>query len=176
MSSGISHSHPADTNLTVEQLHRDARLSQTVDYIFGDTSDPMTLVERRAMQMLSPREFIVWEGDAQTFQFGYVSASAETILGFPCVRWLNEPPFWCDTVVHPEDRNDAIAYCALATGQGKDHDFVYRARTADGRTLWLHDIVRVVKGARGIAERLRGIMLVIEPPAADMACPMDSTS
>ena len=61
--------------------------------------------------------------------------------------------------MHPDDRDDAIAYCALCTGKGEDHDFDYRAIASDGRTLLLHDVVKVVKGDKGIAARLRGIML-----------------
>jgi hypothetical protein len=49
----------------------------------------------------------------------------------------------------------------MATGNGRDHDFQYRARSADGRVVLLHDIVKVVKGKRGVAERLRGIMIEI---------------
>ena len=103
---------------------------------------------------------IVWEGDAQTFQFSYVSKAAERILGYPCEKWL-EPGFWADVVVHPEDRDDAIAYCALATGNGRDHTFEYRARAADGRIVWLRDIVRVVRGDKGMPVRLRGVMVDI---------------
>lgn len=127
--------------------------------IFGAADDPITLVDHRARQLLPDLMPIVWEGDAQTFQFGYVGSVAETVLGYPASRWTVEPTFWADVVVHPDDRNDAVAYCALATGQGLDHDFQYRARCADGRVVRLHDIVKVVKSARGVAERLRGLMI-----------------
>jgi PAS domain-containing protein len=100
----------------------------------------------------------VWEGDPQTFIFTYVSAAAEQVLGYPAARW-KEPGFWAQTVVHPADASDAVAYCALATGQGRDHDFQYRARAADGRAVLLHDVVHVIKGPRGVASRLRGIMV-----------------
>ena len=36
--------------------------------------------------------------------------------------------------------------------------FEYRARAADGRIVWLHDLVRVVLGPRGIPAELRGVM------------------
>jgi PAS domain-containing protein len=34
---------------------------------------------------------IIWEADAQTFRFLFVSAQAEVILGFPRQQWLDEP-------------------------------------------------------------------------------------
>jgi len=104
---------------------------------------------------------IVWEGDAQTFQFTYVNRRAEDLLGYPTERWL-EPGFWAETVVHPEDRDDAVAFCALATGQCRDHAFEYRAIAADGRVVRLRDIVRVVVGERGVPTKLRGVMIAID--------------
>jgi PAS domain-containing protein len=136
-----------------------AHLSEKLERIFGADDDPMSLVEHRARLLLPNHRHIVWEGDAQTFQFGFVGGAAEEILGFPSARWINEPTFWADTVVHRDDRADAIAFCALATGRGADHDFQYRAHTADGRIVRLHDIVKVIKSHRGVAERLRGVML-----------------
>jgi PAS domain S-box-containing protein len=125
---------------------------------FGNARESIDVVAHRAAGMFD-RPIIVWEGDAQTFEFSYVSAAAEEMLGFPARRWTNESTFWADSVVHPEDRDDAVAYCALATGKCLDHAFVYRAKTADGRVRWLADYVQVVRGPRGVAERLRGIML-----------------
>lgn len=141
--------------------------AQKIDRIFGADDDPMVLVEHRARQLLPELRPIVWEGDARTFQFSFVGGAAEDVLGHPASRWTNETTFWADSVVHPDDRNDAIAYCAMATGKGVDHDFQYRARCADGRTVLLHDIVKVVKGPRGVAQRLRGIMIELPDPARD---------
>ena len=46
---------------------------------------------------------IVWEGNAQTSSFSFVSPQAERILGYPAAQWLDEAGFWLDHV-HPEDR------------------------------------------------------------------------
>ena len=125
---------------------------------FGDAEQSIEVVAHRAAGMFD-RPVIVWEGDAQTFAFSYVSSSAEELLGHPARRWTTEATFWAETVVHPDDRDDAVAYCALATGKCLDHAFVYRAKTADGRVRWLADYVQVVRGPKGVAERLRGIMI-----------------
>lgn len=144
---------------------------------FGDSRETIEVVALRA-QAIFDRPAIVWEGDAQTFAFSYVSKSAEAILGHPAERWTKEASFWADAVVHPEDRDDAVAYCALATGKCLDHAFVYRAKTSDGRVLWLADYVQVVRGPRGVAERLRGIMIDVsdEIRAEEAARPWRSPS
>jgi PAS domain-containing protein len=150
-------------NLVVERLAHSPDLKQLMDEVFGDEHDPIEVVDLRAQEHLRETPHIVWEGSAETFQFSYVSASAESILGHPCQDWIEHPTFWADRVVHPQDVKHAISYCAMATGQGADHDFEYRAVTQSGEEVLLHDIVRVVKSPRGIPVRLRGIMLLLEP-------------
>jgi PAS domain S-box-containing protein len=129
-----------------------------IDAVFGHRNAPIEEVAGRAREHFTPEPVIVWQGDAATFQFLHVSEGAETLLGYPVRRWIEEPTFWTDVILHPEDRDHAIAYCALSTGKGQDHDFEYRAQTADGGIVLLHDVVRVVFGPKGFATYLRGIM------------------
>lgn len=143
------------------QLLTEGPVSRRVCEAFGKESDTMEEIRARAEELFPDNRVIVWEGDAQTFQFSYVSPSAEEILGYPRARWTDEAAFWTETVVHPEDRHDAVAFCALATGKCADHDFTYRATRPDGSVILLHDIVKVIKGPRGVAQTLRGIMLDI---------------
>lgn len=141
------------------QVLSDPEMTARIRRAFGSERDSMEEIASRAEQLFPDHRLIVWEGDAQTFEFAYVSEAAGDMLGYPVERWTSEPAFWAETVVHPDDRSDAIAFCALATGKCADHDFVYRATTADGRTVWLHDIVTVIRGNRGVASKLRGIMI-----------------
>ncbi len=138
-----------------------------VERLFGAPRDPMTELDDRARALFPDSHPIVWAGDPATFRFSFVSASAEIVLGYPAARWCDEPTFWSDVVVHPDDRDDAVAYCALATGKRRDHRFEYRARAADGRIVWLHDLVRVVLGPRGIPAELRGVMFDVTSTKLD---------
>ncbi|MBI4542236.1 MAG: PAS domain S-box protein [Gemmatimonadetes bacterium] len=122
----------------------------------------------RPLRATSQREYealvqsldgIVWESDAETFAFTFVSRQAERILGYPVERWLREPDFWRDHI-HPEDRERAVAYCLGATRERRDHELEYRMLAADGRAVWLHDVVTVVAG-EGRQVRLRGVMVDI---------------
>ncbi len=101
---------------------------------------------------------IVWEADAKTLQFTYVSQHAEALLGYPVAQWLEHPDFW-SVHIHPDDRGWVVALCRMATAQGQDYDFEYRAIAADGRIVWVRDIVRVVTDAAGQAQRIRGVMV-----------------
>lgn len=109
--------------------------------------------------LVSSIDGIVWEADAQTFQFSYVSAMAERLLGYPRSQWTTEPTFWQDHI-HPEDRREALSFCALYTAENRDHEFEYRMIAADGREVWLRDIVTVVMEG-GQRVKLRGLMIDI---------------
>jgi len=113
----------------------------------------------RFRDLVNSVEGIVWEADAATFQFSFVSDQAERILGYPVERWLSEPTFWKDHL-HPHDREWAVPFCERATGENRDHDFEYRMIAADGRVVWLHDLVTVVVDD-GRATQLRGVMVDI---------------
>lgn len=128
---------------------------------FGRPESSIEEIATRASTVFPELRAIVWEGDASTFAFTYVSEGAATMLGYPTSRWVREASFWADHVILPTDRGDAVAYCALATAKAADHVFEYRARTAGGEVMWLRDFVVVILGPRRIPTRLRGIMFDI---------------
>jgi two-component system, cell cycle sensor histidine kinase and response regulator CckA len=102
---------------------------------------------------------IVWEADAQTFQFSFVSRQAERILGYPIAEWLKEPDFWRKHI-YAEDEMRAVSTCLEATEKRRDHEFQYRMVAADGRIVWLHDFITVaVEDNQPV--KLRGIMVDI---------------
>lgn len=108
-------------------------------------------------ELLRDLDAIVWEADASTFEFSFVSAAAGRITGHRLEDWYR-PGFWADHI-HPEDREGAVAFCRKATAEGRDHAFEYRFRTAHGRDLWFRDIVHVVKQPSGEPIQLRGLMV-----------------
>lgn len=122
----------------------------------------------RAPVLLDALPVVVWEADAATMRFGYVSRWAEQLLGYPLERWT-EPGFWA-AHLHPDDRAYALATCAVAAAEGGDHDVECRMATADGREVWLRTIVRSVPGDPGGPPRLGGVMIdVTEAKRAEQA-------
>jgi PAS domain S-box-containing protein len=111
------------------------------------------------VELVQSLDAIVWEMDARTWRFTFVSDRAEHLLGYPVRRWLDEEGFWQDVLLHPDDRGWAVDFCVTATNESRDHEFLYRARAADGRTVWLKDLVRVVRDQAGAARLLRGVMV-----------------
>ena len=114
--------------------------------------------ERRYRELVQGMDAIVWEADAETWQFTFVSQRAEDVLGYPAAQWLAEPTFWTDHM-HPDDRAAAVELCLNATRQGRDHVFEYRAIAADDRVVWIRDIVYVIRDDAGRPRQLRGLMI-----------------
>ena len=82
-----------------------------------------------------------------TLRFSFVSQRRGGLLGYPhralaARARLLRPP-------HPPGGPRARAWqqCRAAIATGTDHEFEYRAVAADGRVLWLRDIVHVLRDA-----------------------------
>ncbi len=114
--------------------------------------------ENKYRTFLETTNTIPWEADATTFQFTYVGPQATGLLGYPVENWYQNN-FWSEHI-HPEDREEAVASCLEAIQRGEDNDFVYRMIAADGRAVWLRDIV-VIVDKPGAAKTLHGVMIDI---------------
>jgi PAS domain S-box-containing protein len=142
-------------------------MSETDSLIAGQDADEAITApveaeaHNRFVDLLQGLDVIVWEMDAVTWKFTFVSDRAQDILGYPISQWFDEPQFWQDRLLHSEDRDWCINFCVTATNEARDHQFQYRAIAADGRVVWLKDLVRVVKDENGRPQLLRGVMVDI---------------
>ncbi|MER3427323.1 MAG: hypothetical protein C4334_04345 [Pyrinomonas sp.] len=78
----------------------------------------------------------------------YVSPQIEQLLGFTQEEWLNDPVRWYQQI-HPDDkaRWSADAAQMLLTGEPLRAD--YRVIARDGRVVWFHCEVKMVRRADG---------------------------
>ncbi len=115
--------------------------------------------KEKYFNLMNSVEGIVWEADAKTFEFSFVSQQAERLLGYPVEQWTSQPNFWADHI-YVEDRNDAVNFCVSSTQQKRPHEFQYRMIAADGKLIWLRDIVSVqVENDEPV--KLSGVMIDI---------------
>jgi len=118
------------------------------------------LSEQRFRDLVQGVDAIVWEADAANYQFTFVSQQAEEILGYPIEQWRTSADFQT-RYLHPDDREQVVKLYQLATSEAKEQVIEYRAIAADGRVLWLRDLVQVVKDEAGKALLLRGVVVDI---------------
>src|SRR5437773_2321695 len=113
--------------------------------------------KRRFHDLVHGLDAILWEADPNTARFTFVSQRAEKLLGYPVERWTSEPQFWL-SLIHPDDREQAIALCRRAIVERRDQELEYRLVAANGAILWMHDSLCVVRDRRGRVRKLRGFM------------------
>jgi PAS domain S-box-containing protein len=102
---------------------------------------------------------IVWECDAKTWKFSFVSPQAEQVLGYPMRHWLDQLDFR-SAHIHPDDRDWVMDYYLASSQKKRKYSLEYRMIAADGRTVWVQDNVTVEIDEHGPAI-LRGIMMDI---------------
>ncbi|MDM8559349.1 PAS domain S-box protein [Candidatus Parabeggiatoa sp. HSG14] len=150
--------------LEIQVAARITELSQHIQEIEQQKLGMMNLAmdleasQQRYANLVNSIDGVVWEADAKIFQFQFVSQHAQHILGYPLADWL-KPTFWVDHI-YPDDREWAVAYCANAVADKKDHSFEYRMITADNRAIWLRNLVTVV-AENDQAVKLYGVMFDI---------------
>jgi len=128
---------------------------------YRDVSDHAG-AEAQQRVLVESVQAVLWRSDARTFQFDFVSHEAETLLGYPVARWTEDPNFWMEHV-HPDDREWAAGYRRHETMLLRPHEMEYRMLAADGRVIWLRDVIRVLAEG-GEARWLVGVMLDITAP------------
>ena len=133
------------------------QLRRLENKIPGREQEELRRSEKQKAKLINNVDGIVWEADARTFQFTFVSQQAERLLDYPVSQWTGEKTFWQDHL-HPDDRERAVEFCLEQTRRGMAHDFEYRMLAADGRVVWLRDIV-AVEMESGQPIVLRGVMV-----------------
>lgn len=114
--------------------------------------------EARLRRLVEGTRAIPWEADARTWLFTYVGPQAVKLLGYPIERWY-EKDFWTSHI-HPDDRERTVQFCVDMSQSFEHYEFEYRMIAADGRAVWLQDIVGVAM-KDGVPEKLYGFMIDI---------------
>ncbi|WP_426342277.1 ATP-binding protein [Pseudoduganella sp. S-14] len=81
------------------------------------------------------------------FKMTFVSANALNVLGYQPADMVADPNFWFDHI-HPDDAPHIFSSLAQIFTEG-EKAYEYRFRTADGRYLWMHDQLRLIRDEQG---------------------------
>lgn len=149
---------------TVTNLLLDPDVSGIVDNL-RDVTEVKTAEEKlthsleKYQSLVQTVDGVVWEAEAKTLEFKYISPQVERILGYTPDEWLADKSFW-QNHIFVDDREHAISYCKKQIEKGNDHQFEYRMMAKNGGVLWIRDIVTLIY-ENGRASKLRGIMINI---------------
>ncbi len=101
---------------------------------------------------------IVWEADAETGRYAFISPRVEQVLGYPAGNWLSEPGFWAE-IVHADDRSLAEAHRARCLREGRAGEVEYRdGPRPTAASIWFRESVAVEPDGRGRPRVLRGCL------------------
>jgi diguanylate cyclase (GGDEF)-like protein/PAS domain S-box-containing protein len=112
--------------------------------------------EQRFRRLVETTQVVPWTSDPQQQRFTYIGPQIEKIAGYPTQAWCT-PGFW-RSKLDPAERDALLEACRAGLVSGEDHDLEYRFLAADGRWLWLHELVGVVTGPDG-RRTLQGFLL-----------------
>jgi PAS domain S-box-containing protein len=115
---------------------------------------------RRLRALVGDLDAVVWEADASSGRFTFVSEGAAEILGYPAKVFLHQPSFWADHI-HPEDREAAVKEFMSGVEEGRPHDMEYRFVKPRGDVVWVRDIGHAVTDMSGTPITIRGLMVDI---------------
>lgn len=119
----------------------------------------LTMSRNQYQALIESVEGVVWEADAATFEFTYISNKINDLLGYSPEVWLSNPNFWAEHI-YKDDREWAVSFCQAQTTKGLNHVFDYRMIKADGGVVWIKDLVSVI-AENGKPKLLRGVMIDI---------------
>jgi two-component system NtrC family sensor kinase len=88
------------------------------------------------------------------FKMTFVSNNAFNVLGYRPDDMVADPNFWFDHI-HPDDAPAIFSSLAQVFSEGQ-RAYEYRFRAADGRYLWVHDTLRLIRDAQGAPLEVMG--------------------
>ncbi|HLP91258.1 MAG TPA: PAS domain S-box protein [Nostocaceae cyanobacterium] len=147
----------------VPQFHQQGKVEGYVALIQDITekrqaSAALEASEARFRQLTEKVRVIPWQFDKSTQNFKYVGPQCEEILGYPVSEWYKND-FWPEHL-HPEDRNRTLQFCEELTHKFENFELEYRMIAANGKIVWLYEIVNVVREENGV-KYLHGFMIDI---------------
>ncbi len=119
-------------------------------------AQPFSASEEEFKRVIQSIEGIIWESDLQRNSFSFVSRQAASILGYSPSDWVSTPDFWRKHVFHEDAPVIEQVEQRLIRSQS-NYTLRYRMISANGRIVWLKDVVSVVRTEEGPI-RLCGVM------------------
>lgn len=141
------------------EIDRLAVAMQEMSHAVRDRELSLLDSEQRFRDLVNSIDGMVWELDIASGSYLFVSEQSEAMFGYPSVQWLDDPGFWAGHV-HPEDLGSVVVHGSRNLTLRRKHDLEYRFITAQGRPMWVRDLITVIReGDEAI--RLLGVTIDI---------------
>lgn len=131
------------------------RLNMSTDNVLKNLIDTETIYKTLIESTLAIPWYIDW--DSQKYR--YIGPQIERLLGWHSHDWQTVQD-WADRI-HEDDREAVLSKCVAQSLAGIDHEADYRALTADGRYIWVREVVHVLRNEQGVTQALVGFLFDI---------------
>lgn len=106
-------------------------------------AQPIDLTQRFEYLIANTPAIIYSSVPSGDFKMTFVSENASRVLGYAPQEMVRDPNFWFDHI-HPDDAPNIFSSLALLFVEG-ERAYEYRFLTKDGRYLWMHDSLRLIR-------------------------------
>ena len=141
-----------------------AELATERAHDLAEAADAISATRRRLVDVVANVPGVVWEAwgepDAATQRVDFVSDYARVMLGYEPHEWTSTRNFWL-TIVHPEDRERAVAEAAAIFASRSSGRLEFRWVHRDGRVIWVEAHSQVVLDDQARPIGMRGVTLDI---------------
>ncbi len=110
----------------------------------GDTQAELELTRERFRTLVERLPVVVYRCSVLTGGWHYISPAIESLVGLTAEEWHAHPAPW-GTLVHPDDRADAVYEEEQALAYGRPLSSEYRLRRPDGTDVWVRDVAFLVE-------------------------------
>lgn len=90
----------------------------------------------------------------------YMSPQVDPLLGYSPQEWIEDPNLWVN-LLHPEDRQLALAEHARTNATGNPFSLEYRLIHKDGHAVWFRDQAILIRDEHGRPQCWLGFLLEI---------------
>jgi len=106
-------------------------------------SKPAEMAQRFEYLIANTPAIIYSSVPSGDFKMTFVSENAYRVLGYSPQEMIDDPNFWFDHI-HAEDAATIFSSLAMLFVEG-ERTYEYRFLTKDGRYLWMHDSLRLIR-------------------------------
>ena len=115
-------------------------------------------VDARFRYLVEGQKALFLEWTLEPVAFTWVGDQLRELLGYEPAEWLADAGARV-RAIHPDDREKVVAARAGSGAGDSDQALDYRMVAADGRVVWIHDSVRIVKDPSGRAGKALGLLV-----------------
>jgi len=136
-----------DGTAVVNGIIVDVTEQKRAETALRESDERLRASEQRLRYLVESTDVVPYTWDIAARKYIYIGPQTARILGYEDKQWTDEA--WWLSLVHPDDRGRITAHSLEFNARPRDEYLEYRMVAADGRTVWVRDIMKVGNDGAG---------------------------